>query len=130
MKILPAILALLASTVSAEQMGPPAPAKAWALEAPEASQPWGWQEGLIIGASVADLASTEYALRTPGAREGNPLLVSRSVRLPLKLAYTGVVVWLYRTLERRGQHGWAKTVLVWSVALWAGAAGWNMSQGR
>lgn len=110
-------------------VGPPAPDRV-RTKTDSVNVRWGWQEGLIIGASLADLATTELALRTPGAVEGNPLVVSRAVRVPLKLAYTGVVLWLYRSLERRGQHGWAKVVLVWSVAIWTGAAVWNVNQAR
>ena len=118
---------LLPISGAEDLMGPPPPAHR--LEIQEAQrQPWGWQEGAIIGASVADLATTEYALRLPGAQEANPLMINRGLRYGLKLAYTGAVVWLYRTLEDKGQHRWAKLVLVWSIALWAGAATWNMAQ--
>ena len=123
-----AIITLAAFVTPAyAEMGPPAP-QGWEQEAPAApSAAWGWQEGLIIGASLADLASTEYALRIPGLEEGNPLLSSREVRFAVKAAATGAVLWLYRSLEKRGRHGWARTVLIWTVALWAGAAAWNMS---
>ena len=126
-----AIVTLIAFAAPAyAEMGPPPP-PGWALEAPAApSQAWGWQEGLIIGASLADLASTEYALRIPGLEEGNPLLSSRGVRFAVKAAATGAVLWLYRSLEKHGRHGWARFLLVWSAALWAGAAAWNVSLTR
>jgi hypothetical protein len=127
MRTIAALLILAIPAGAGELMGPPAPA-IYQEKKLDSFQPWGWQEGAIIGASLADLASTELALRNvPGAREANPLMVSTGVRVPLKLAYTGAVVWLYRELERRGQHRWAKTVLVWAVAVWAGAAAWNLS---
>ena len=123
-----AILILLAVPADAGGlMGPPPPQTRHEVH-PAPSQPWGWQEGAIIGASLADLATTELALRgVPGAVEGNPLMVSTSVRVPLKLAYTGAVLWLYRTLEKRGQHRWARFVLVWAVAVWGGAAARNLT---
>ena len=125
-----AIITLAAFVTPAyAEMGPPAPQRETTPQNVRVS-PWGWQEGLIIGASLADLASTEYALRIPGLEEGNPLLGSRGVRVPVKLLYTGVTLWAYRALEKHGQHGWARFLLVWSIALWAGAAAWNVSLTR
>ena len=125
-----AIITLAAFVTPAyAEMGPPAPQRETTPQNVRVS-PWGWQEGLIIGASLADLASTEYALRTPGLEEGNPLLSSRGVRFAVKAAATGAVLWLHRSLEKRGRHGWARFLLVWSVALWAGAAAWNVSLTR
>ena len=124
-----AIITLAAFVTPAyAEMGPPAPQRETTPQNVRVS-PWGWQEGLIIGASLADLASTEYALST-GLEEQNPLARRRGARIALKAIATGAVLWTYRTLEKHGHHGWARFILVWSVALWAGAAAWNMSQAR
>ncbi len=126
MRTIALLLVLAVPAGAGELMGPPAPQTRLGPR-PAPSQPWGWQEGVIVGASLADLVSTELALRLPGAREGNPLLASRSVRMPLKLVYTGAVLWVYRALEERGQHRWARFLLAWAVTVWAGAAAWNLS---
>ena len=128
-----AIITLAAFVTPAyAEMGPPPP-PGWERETtPETVRvsPWGWQEGLIIGSALADLASTEYALRLPGAYEANPLMGSGGVRVAVKAVATGAVLWLYRSLEKHEHRGWARFILVWSVALWAGAAAWNVSLAR
>ncbi len=126
MRTITLLLVLAVPAGAGELMGPPAPQTRLELR-PAPPQSWGWQEGVIVGASLADLASPELALHRHGALEGNPLMASRSIRVPLKLAYTGAVLWVYRTLEERGQHRWARFLLVWAGAVWAGAAAWNLS---
>lgn len=83
----------------------------------------------VIGASAADLFSTEFAL-SAGCYEANPLMRERPVRIGLKAASTVAVLAGTEHLKRHG-HSRAASVLRWSVAaLWASAAVWNVYQMR
>lgn len=58
-------------------------------------------EAAFLTASLADLASTEYVLRTcAGCREANPLMQSTGSRVMVKTAAAVGTITLYRTLKR------------------------------
>lgn len=78
---------------------------------------------------LADLGSTEAALRRPGTYEANSLASHRSARIALKAAQVPALVWVDRRLGRRSKK------LAWGWrAVAAAYTGWvvahNLRQGR
>ena len=67
---------------------------------------------IYSGASAIDLASTEYALSTARAREGNPLMVSRPVRYAANAGFVALATWGTRELQRSGHPNRAR-LLKW-----------------
>jgi len=82
-------------------------------------------DSLILGASGADIITTEMALRR-GGYEANPLMREPGVRVLSKLAAGVIVVWAHRKLKRDGHSTKAKLVVIIAVVLWGGAAVWNV----
>jgi hypothetical protein len=58
---------------------------------------------LMVSASAADLVSTEYALASGHAAEGNPLMQSRPLRITTNLAIPFVAYLLARNNPRLGK---------------------------
>jgi hypothetical protein len=79
----------------------------------------GW---VMAGASAADLATTEIALRQPGLSEANPFMQTPATRVLLKTAGTVIVISAHRELKRRKKHKTAKIVAITAIAIWSGAA--------
>jgi hypothetical protein len=75
-------------------------------------------------AAGADLATTEIALQR-GLVEVNPLMQNRGTRITLKLAATGLIVWLCEKLEEDGHDTAAKWLQWITVGAWGGAATLN-----
>lgn len=89
----------------------------------------GEAEWILAGAAAADLVTTEIALaRVPGAIEGNPLMTDRAVRIAARVAVTGAVIGVHRSLKRKGEDRKAKLLLVAVAAAWTAAAVWNARQ--
>jgi hypothetical protein len=88
----------------------------------------GFEVGMVA-ASAADLASTEYSLRTnPRVIEGNPLLRDQGARIAFKLAGTVALVYVYRNLKTR--HPTAAKLLAISVIVsWSMLTAWNLYAG-
>lgn len=86
---------------------------------PLAAMSLGW---VMAGASAADLATTEMALRRPGLVEANPFLRSTGGRLAIKTAATVGVLSVHRELKRRKKHKAAKILGIAAIAVWSGAA--------
>ena len=80
----------------------------------------------MMGASAADLASTEYALRKPGLAEANPLMQGPAFRYAVKAATTAAVLASYRELNRRGKKKAAKALALFAIAAWSAAAAHNL----
>ncbi len=97
------------------------------------AQSRGALETLMFAAAAADTIATEYAIEQMKdhpdfeVREVNPLLSNRAVRILSKTALTGAVFWTARKLEDGGHEKMAQVLRYASVAVWAGAAGWNVS---
>ena len=90
-------------------------------------------DGLDIAvglAAGADLASTEYALRTGQFRELNPFLQDQGARIGVKLAAATVVIWTSKKLEKDGHKGWSKGLRIGVVMIWGGVAAWNLHRLR
>ena len=84
----------------------------------------------VVAAGVADVVTTERALRHPGLREGNPLMQSPEVRIGAKtLVMAGVLAGTH-VLEKRGKKGTARAVKIVVIALWGGAAVNNVLRER
>jgi hypothetical protein len=79
---------------------------------------------LMLAASAADLASTEYALASGYAAEGNPLMQSRSFRMTTSLA---VPVLAYLLTRKNPQLG--KWVSIVHVGMHGSFAAWNVYTG-
>jgi hypothetical protein len=77
---------------------------------------------LMLIASGADLVSTEYAISSGYAAEGNPLMRSRQVRLAQAI---GVPVAAY--FLTRGKPRVAKWVCIVHVGIHSAATAWNVS---
>ena len=85
----------------------------------------GW---VMAGASAADLATTEMALRRPGLAEANPMMREPATRAILKVGSAALVIVACRELKQR-KHGRAAKVLAFAAtAVWAGAAVNNVVQ--
>jgi hypothetical protein len=84
----------------------------------------------ILGASAADLLTTEWAMQQPGLMEANPMLREPAARFVLKAAGTAAVWGSYRALRKRGKHKAAKIVAWTAIALWSGAAVNNALRAR
>ena len=87
----------------------------------------GWA---MAGASAADLATTEMALRQPGLYEANPLMRSTGSRLAIKTLGTVGVISIHRELKRRKKHKAAKILAITAIAVWSGAAVNNAIRAR
>ena len=79
----------------------------------------GW---VMVGASAADLATSEIALRNPGLAEANPLMQSTGSRLAIKTLGTVGVISIHRELKRRKKNRAAKILAITAIAIWSGAA--------
>lgn len=82
-------------------------------------------DAAVIAAAVADLGTTEWALRRAGAYEANAVMREPAMRVALKAAAAGAVVWSRARLRRSGRRRAARVVGIVAVSLWAGAAGVN-----
>lgn len=82
-----------------------------------------WKLDAVIATSgqVADLVSTEIALARPGTREANPIVASRSLRVPLKLGVAAGTALACRQLRLRGKHTQARLLALASFAVGAAA---------
>lgn len=85
-------------------------------------------DALVIGAAGADLWSTRVAIQRGGV-EANPLMGSLASQALLKGAVTGVALWQCRQWERTGHRKAAKVGKLTLVAVWTGAAVWNLTRG-
>jgi hypothetical protein len=114
--------------------GPPMPLAPRVVPSPFAAREWrgAWAlDASLFGAGqLADLVSTEYALTRPALREGNPLLGSRGVRIPAKLAVAALGAWATHRIRKRGHHGRARALAVVGFAIGAGFAVHNVRMAR
>lgn len=78
--------------------------------------------GLAAG---ADLATTQVA-RNHGLYEANPVMSEPALAMTIKAGMTVAVIGTSRHLKKNGKPGWAKAVTISAIALWGGAAVWNM----
>jgi hypothetical protein len=79
---------------------------------------------LMLMASAADLATTEYAIASGYAIEGNPLMRSQPVRIA---AGFGLPILAYALTRDRPRL--AKWICVVHVGVHSAAAGWNVYVG-
>ncbi len=73
---------------------------------------------LVIGASAADLVTSEIALSRAGTAEANPLGASTAARVALKVAGTAAVLVISRKVDRKT----SRVVKVIAFLAWSGAA--------
>jgi hypothetical protein len=89
----------------------------------------GFEAGMVM-ASGADLATTEYALRSGNpVMEGNPLLRDQAGRLAIKAAGTALLVYAYRKLKGKNETA-ARILAVCAMAGWSVIAMWNFRMAR
>lgn len=81
-----------------------------------------------ILAGIADMVTTEMGVRTPGLREGNPLMRNQAARLVLKPAVVGGTSWLANKWGKEGKTGPALAAAGIPAAISALAAGLNMGR--
>ena len=94
---------------------------AWA--APCSAQTHGPALAVVIG-NTLDAATTEIALRRPGAYEANPLLGQASgPRLAVKATTTAAEVWIVQRVGRA--HPTAARVLGYSIGAVTAAVAWR-----
>lgn len=124
-----AAFCLAPGPLAAEVAGPPAPRIAGAsstrgVDARERARQGHWKlDAAFAGTGqLADLVSTEFALTRPGTQEGNPLVASRAVRIPVKLAVAAGTTVACRALRQRGKHTQARLLAIASFAVGAAAA--------
>ena len=86
---------------------------------------------IIVGASAADLVSTEWALAQDptGLREGNPLLQEQGTRIALKAAGTVALVYVYKQVKKKNPRG-GRVVAIVVGSLFLSVTAWNVSQVR
>ena len=95
-----------------------------------AASPADTLDALVVTSAVADLGTTEWALRQPGLREGNPLMSEPAIRYAGKAVGTAAVLGGSRYLERHGHRGWSRAVRIGAVVVWGGLAVHNAMQTR
>ncbi len=78
-----------------------------------------------IGATAADLITTEIGIERYGLIEANPLMKNRGVRLAYGAGQAALFIWLGRWAEKRGNGKLAKVFLVMPIAYHVTATGWN-----
>lgn len=83
---------------------------------------WRTDAAIATAGQLADLVSTEIALSRPGTREGNPLVASRTVRIPAKLAVAATTSLACYELRKHGRHGTARALSIASFLVGAAAA--------
>jgi hypothetical protein len=81
---------------------------------------------LVIGASAADLVTSEIALSRPGTAEANPLGPSTAARVALKVAGTAAIL----AVSRKVNHKTGRILKVVAFLAWSGAAVHNMTVRR
>ncbi len=81
---------------------------------------------LVIGASAADLVTSEIALSRPGTAEANPLGGSTAARIALKVAGTAAVL----VVSRKVGHKTSRVLKVIAFLAWSGAAVHNATVRR
>lgn len=84
----------------------------------------------MAGTSLADMATTEWALTKPGLAEGNPFMQEPVVRIGLKTVGTAGVIALTHHLKKKGKKRAAKILGITACVLWGGAAVHNAIQIR
>jgi hypothetical protein len=122
-----------AATPARPPAGPPAPMQRSVVVRGPASdrlRAWRGDAALVTAGQLADIVSTEIALARPGAREANPLLANRGVRIPAKLAMAGGISLGCYALRRHGRHGTARALSIASFVVGAAAAVHNARVGR
>ena len=78
-----------------------------------------------IGATAADLITTEIGIERYGLTEANPLMKNRGVRIAYGAGQAALFIWLGRWAERRGSDRMAKVFLLMHIAYHITATGWN-----
>lgn len=123
-----AVLSFAPAPLAAEVAGPPAPRVVGArstseIDVRERARQGHWKLDAALAATgqLADLVSTEVALRRPGTQEGNPLVASRGVRIPVKLAVAAGTTAACRHLRQRGKHTQARLLAIASFVVGAAA---------
>jgi hypothetical protein len=83
----------------------------------------------VLGASAADLGTTQWAFATvPGARDANPLVRGPASAVVVKVATTAGVLLLDRELRKRGHRRAGKVLKIAAIVVWGGCAAWNARQ--
>jgi len=83
----------------------------------------------VLGASVADLATTQWAFAAvPGARDVNPLVRGPVSAVVVKAGMTAGVLLLDREFKRRGHPRAGKVLKIAPIVVWGGCAAWNVHQ--
>lgn len=85
---------------------------------------------LVVTSGVADLVTTEVALRRPGVVEGNPAMREPAARVALKGAAVAGVLGMTRHLEKHGHRRASKVFRILTVVGWSGVALHNVRAGR
>ncbi len=80
-------------------------------------------DSLVIGASAADLVTSEIALSRPGTTEANPLGPSTAARVAMKVAGTAAIL----VVSHKVNHKAARVLKVVAFLAWSGAAVHNMT---
>jgi hypothetical protein len=85
----------------------------------------------VLGASTADLATTQWAFATvPGAHDANPLVRGPASAMLVKAATTAGVLLLDRELQKRGHRRAGKVLKIAAIVVWGSCAAWNVRQAR
>jgi hypothetical protein len=82
----------------------------------------------VIGASSADLITTELVLANNGFREFNPILQNKQLRITTKVLAPVIVIGISRLLDKRGHKGWSRALKWGAVIVYSGAAVNNIIQ--
>ena len=101
--------------------------KASPAAAPKSAPSVGALVALFTAGAVADLISTEIALRNPNVREGNPLAQTRASRAGLKVAEVAILTAATAAIGQKHPRGAA----LFAGAVFAsrlGIAAWNLRQ--
>jgi len=116
------VLASCAGMVHRRNYAERQPNGSWAFTG---APPYTTGDRIAIVANVVctalDLISTEVALAN-GAREGNPFLTNRGVRIPLMLGSSAALWWIGE------RTGWRKAANGVKAGTACAAAGWNFGE--
>ena len=77
----------------------------------------------FLAGLTADIVSTVIGVRTPGLREGNPLVSKAQV--PLMLGFSLLVIVPAEILRASGQTGWMTGMYYGGAIVHGLAAAWN-----
>lgn len=94
------------------------PAVAYQNSDDEASRAFRIAGWFAYGAKFSDLASTEYVLRHPGIREGNPLMQNQGMRVATSIAGPIMLNWGTEQLRQKGHGRLAFWLRIFAGSVW------------